>query len=77
MDKLIEIALRLPVQQIEKWSIALKNDSVKEWCKERCAKAAAFGLQRYVVVSDTCPYGYHVCGETVDGNLVCFPADWL
>lgn len=76
-NKIVEIAIRLPAEQAEKWSVALSNDSVKEWCKERCVKAAVFGLQRNVVLADTCPKGYCTCGETKDGNLVCFPADWV
>ena len=77
MNKIIEIAARLPAEQAEKWSIALKNKNVQSWCNKQCTKAAVFGLQRNVVLADSCPKGYCACGETEDGNLVCFPADWL
>ena len=77
MNKIVEIALGLPSEQTEKWGIALSNKNVQEWCNKQCVKAALFGLQRNVVLSDKCPRGYHICGETKDGNLVCFPADWV
>ena len=77
MDKIVEIALRLPSEQAEKWEIALGNKNVQEWCQKQCVKAALFGLQRNVVLADRCPRYYHICGETKDGNLVCFPADWV
>ena len=74
-NKLVEIALGLPSEQKEKWHIALSNTFVQAWCDKQCVKAAVFGLQRNVVLADRCPRYYHVCGETKDGNLVCFPAD--
>lgn len=77
MSKLIEIALNLPVTEAEKWSVALCNKTIEEWCQKQTVKASVFGLQRNVVLSDRCPRGYHVCGETKDGKLVCFPADWV
>lgn len=77
MDKIVEIALNLDAEQAEKMGIALSNKNVQAWCNKQCVKAAIFGLQRNVVLSDVCPRYYHVCGETEDGHLVCFPADWL
>ena len=77
MDQIVEIALRLPEIEAEKWSIALGNKSVQAWCNKQVVKAAVFGLQRNVVLADRCPRYYHICGETKDGNLVCFPADWV
>ena len=77
MDKIVEIALRLPASEAEKWKIALEHKSVQAWCNKQVVKAAIFGLQRNVVLADMCPRSYHVCGETKDGNLVCFPADWV
>ena len=76
-NKLVEIALMLPAIEAEKWSVALGNDHVQAWCNKQVVKAAVFGLQHNVVLADRCPRGYHVCGETKDGNLVCFPADWV
>ena len=76
-NKLVEIALMLPAIEAEKWGIALSNKNVQAWCQKQCVKAALFGLQRNVVLADRCPRYYHVCGETKDGNLVCFPADWV
>lgn len=77
MNKIIEIALMLPATEADKWKVALSDDHVKAWCNKNCVKAAVFGLQRNVVLADTCPRGYHVCGETKDGSVVCFPTDWL
>lgn len=77
MNKIIEIALNLGAENAEKWVVALGDKTVEAWCTKQTVKAAVYILQRNVVLCDVCPRGYHVCGETKDGHLVCFPADWL
>ena len=77
MNKIVEIALRLPVEEAEKWSIALSNTKVCIYIQKCTTKFGVTTLMKNVLKTDNKPIGYHVCGETKDGYLVCVPNSWL